>query len=478
MFPGVTNAPEPDPQRLTRSRMVTQPAPGDGAGSVPGPTRTGRRWRTRSIVGVALWPLLLAAISALSFGAGWVVFQVLVDGADQAATPDRPGGAGGGGSSSDGEAAAPGADAALAADPSVAGSAPGVPADGGSSSGAAAVPTVDPDGPHLMVRLDFGADPADGLAVLSGRMPPGREYEATVQAMSTAYGPLDRVEVELDDSLAVEPWMAAAPSSVPLLGLSSGGVLVIDERGLQVAGTVGQEETARTIAAGLELARAEQALTGPVRAEGLEITGRRHPSATVQVDGGRAVLGGEVPTAEVRDGIVASLTRLYGEGDVESAMVVADDTSTEFWIYSLDRVLELFQAYPAYEIRLVDGTVTGRIESDGLFPSGSAVMTDEARAILPVAAGILARDPRLDMTITGHTDASGSDADNFELSLQRAQAAVDALVAMGIDPNHLIASGRGERSPIATNSTPEGRASNRRVEFSFGVGSLPAPADG
>ena len=74
-------------------------------------------------------------------------------------------------------------------------------------------------------------------------------------------------------------------------------------------------------------------------------------------------------------------------------------------------------------------------------------------------------DPSLRFEVQGHTDNTGNAASNQTLSEQRAQAIVSKLVEMGISPSRLTAKGFGQSSPIADNSTDEGRAKNRRVEF-------------
>jgi len=68
------------------------------------------------------------------------------------------------------------------------------------------------------------------------------------------------------------------------------------------------------------------------------------------------------------------------------------------------------------------------------------------------------------ITITGHTDNTGSADYNMKLSLRRAEAVRDHLVGLGIDPNKLEVKGEGMSNPIADNSTEQGRAKNRRVE--------------
>ena len=66
-------------------------------------------------------------------------------------------------------------------------------------------------------------------------------------------------------------------------------------------------------------------------------------------------------------------------------------------------------------------------------------------------------------TVVGHTDSSGTEAYNQQLSERRAQTVADYLQAKGVAPGRLAASGAGESEPIADNATKEGRAENRRV---------------
>ena len=68
------------------------------------------------------------------------------------------------------------------------------------------------------------------------------------------------------------------------------------------------------------------------------------------------------------------------------------------------------------------------------------------------------------ITVTGHTDSTGSEAYNQKLSQQRALAVASYLSSKGVADQRLAASGYGEAFPIASNNTPTGRAQNRRVE--------------
>ena len=103
--------------------------------------------------------------------------------------------------------------------------------------------------------------------------------------------------------------------------------------------------------------------------------------------------------------------------------------------------------------------------SDTLFDIGSAEFKPEAMARLQqFARRLLERDTVKSINIVGHTDSSGTDALNRELSLARAIAVRDALIDSGVDDTVMLVSGVGSYQPNATNDTAEGRALNRRVE--------------
>jgi outer membrane protein OmpA-like peptidoglycan-associated protein len=79
----------------------------------------------------------------------------------------------------------------------------------------------------------------------------------------------------------------------------------------------------------------------------------------------------------------------------------------------------------------------------------------------------LSENPTLRVELGGHTDNIGSDADNLNLSERRAKAVVDFLVANGVTVDRLTAVGYGESKPLESNDTAEGRAKNRRTEFTI-----------
>lgn len=99
------------------------------------------------------------------------------------------------------------------------------------------------------------------------------------------------------------------------------------------------------------------------------------------------------------------------------------------------------------------------------FDTGKSVIKSESKPIIEQIVQMMKADGDLQIRVEGHTDNVGSPASNKTLSEDRAKAVVSALVAQGIDPKRLSASGYGQEKPIADNKTEEGRAKNRRVEL-------------
>jgi len=102
-----------------------------------------------------------------------------------------------------------------------------------------------------------------------------------------------------------------------------------------------------------------------------------------------------------------------------------------------------------------------------LFASGSSEIQAESFATLDRFTEVLSGST-VDVSIEGHTDSSGDAVLNQELSQSRARAVLNYLVANGVDDSRLTAIGFGPSVPVADNDTEEGRALNRRIEFTLG----------
>jgi OOP family OmpA-OmpF porin len=92
-------------------------------------------------------------------------------------------------------------------------------------------------------------------------------------------------------------------------------------------------------------------------------------------------------------------------------------------------------------------------------------LTADAQRILARVAAVIGQHPDLRLQVAGHTDATGDPAYNQFLSMQRAEAVMDYLVAQGVKRDHIGAVGYGGQRPIADNDTLEGLRKNRRVEL-------------
>jgi outer membrane protein OmpA-like peptidoglycan-associated protein len=101
-----------------------------------------------------------------------------------------------------------------------------------------------------------------------------------------------------------------------------------------------------------------------------------------------------------------------------------------------------------------------------LFASGKSELLPQAESKLREVADALAKgDEKGDIEIDGYTDSQGGEPLNIALSQRRAEAVRKFLVAHGVDADRVTARGFGPAKPVATNTTPEGRADNRRVEI-------------
>lgn len=104
---------------------------------------------------------------------------------------------------------------------------------------------------------------------------------------------------------------------------------------------------------------------------------------------------------------------------------------------------------------------------DVLFDTNESSLRAGARQNLDKVAAFLQKYPDRTVQIEGHTDNTGEDEYNFNLSTERALAVRTALQSQGIDGSRIVARGLGENSPVASNNAAEGRQRNRRVELIF-----------
>lgn len=233
-----------------------------------------------------------------------------------------------------------------------------------------------------------------------------------------------------------------------------------------------------------------------------------------QIQGpGQVVVAGTVPDEATRVAVISRLRELYGAERVVDQLSLGSVVAPPQWAEHLQKLLspslkqvshgqlsvqgqtvdlkgevsnesvrqqlasEMAQSLnPTYTVRnglrvavqeqaVVDQALANRIVE---FEPGSAVLRPAGLLILDEMAAAMARLQGRRFEIIGHTDAQGNHASNVSLSLARAQTVKTYLVGKGLRAETLSTSGLGPDQPVGDNTTEQGRARNRRIEFRVG----------
>jgi len=141
----------------------------------------------------------------------------------------------------------------------------------------------------------------------------------------------------------------------------------------------------------------------------------------------------------------------------KSAREAADKRARE----AMDRLAASAAGSVKQEARGTVITIPGSV----LFASNKSALLPAAQVKLNAVADALKDQEDRSITIEGHTDSQGTDASNQVLAQGRAQAVREYLVSRGVKSESITAQGVGSSRPVADNTSPEGRANNRRVEI-------------
>lgn len=233
---------------------------------------------------------------------------------------------------------------------------------------------------------------------------------------------------------------------------------------------------------------------------------------------GQVVAAGTVPDEATKAGVLARLTTIYGTGNVIDQIAVGGVAAPANWSAHVQKLLgpQLKQVSkgklhidgtqvelrgevaneaqrqqiasdmatalnPTYTVKnglrvsaseqgLLDQTLANRIIE---FETGSANLTSQGRGILDEIVAVLPRLRSRTIEIIGHTDNSGSRDANLVLSQERADKVKKYLIDKGAEAALLSSTGVGPDQPVATNTTADGRARNRRIEFRVGRSLFP-----
>lgn len=232
----------------------------------------------------------------------------------------------------------------------------------------------------------------------------------------------------------------------------------------------------------------------------------------LEYNGSDVILSGFVPNSEARQKIFTTAEATFGAGQVSDRLKIADGAPDQFVDIVTSRMIPHVKSFENGAANLQDTALTfnGQVSSanvkqqlqqqigDGLpqpynvvyslttpgtscqqrfaellsqeqihFRTNQAIIQSSSFPLLRHLIVIAGECPDSQFEIAGHTDSSGSAEHNQTLSQRRAVAVVTYLTENNIEASRLRANGYGETSPIAGNESTEGRAKNRRIEFTL-----------
>jgi outer membrane protein OmpA-like peptidoglycan-associated protein len=126
---------------------------------------------------------------------------------------------------------------------------------------------------------------------------------------------------------------------------------------------------------------------------------------------------------------------------------------------------EIKQTVPGATVTRAGEGIIVNFSSGILFDTDKSTVKGAAQTNLQNLAASLQNNPETNILIVGHTDNTGTNAHNMDLSIQRAEAVKSVITANNINGSRLTVQGKGETEPIGDNTTVDGRAKNRRVEI-------------
>lgn len=364
------------------------------------------------------------------------------------------------------------------------------------------------DEPTALAPPQLTVNVASGSVALAGRVPNQAAVAAITRAAETRWGAAAvSSSLRADAATGGAAWLPGAAAAVDALAVLDTASLELGAAGAVLNGVATSEAQVSELVARLS----EVLGTDVALLNNLEVVQLDSPSFGAELlVGGVIRLTGTMPSQEAIDAIVSAAVSVHGSANVESELVVGDATADPAYLNVLPGVFGLIDGITPWSFAVEGGaaSISGEAVSEGAiattvsrlgtalaagglelestlrvdpdavatvltellkgsatFRIGSAELSPEATVLLDEAVEILIANPDTVLTVAGHTDDVGSEEANLALSEARAQAVVDYLVAGGVAAERLSAVGFGETQPIADNTTADGRAQNRRIEF-------------
>ena len=360
---------------------------------------------------------------------------------------------------------------------------------------------------------------ADGTAIeVAGYVPSEAARAALIDMVKQRYpGRPITDKVHIQPAGAPEGWQECIVAGLNQLPRLQAGKVLLNDKKLLITGTTDDYAVAQSVPANVKVAAGQSCDT----AADIAFTGKINQDLAwkaVRSGDGSLTLDGDIPDEASRVVILDAAHKLFANAKIADRMKVLA-APMDPWNMMAVRGLEQLARLSSGSASLVKRqlTVAGRADSEDIagavrtalvkdvpgefsvqdqievsqhrveiiqeadrcqellreavnkgtinFERAKADLTPESTDTLYVLAEIANECPAFRIEIEGHTDNEGTDERNQRLSDRRARAVVEFLVRAGVDSKRLTAVGYGSSRPVADNTTAEGRARNRRIDF-------------
>jgi OOP family OmpA-OmpF porin len=358
-----------------------------------------------------------------------------------------------------------------------------------------------------------------GKITLNGTLPDQATKERVIARANEVYGAGNYTDnLRVGGTTANAEWLTSALGLLPFANRSgdNGGV-AISGANATLSGQVASEDLRRQLVSQASSAAGNLKLGENLSVNAMPLS----PPFAAKLEGGKITLNGAVPDQAAKDRIIARATELFGIGNfIDNINITAPGPDLSFGSGWLDKVLNWLGllkrfgnkgdisfngrsvtlngevATPDIKTKLLEdvkASLPGVIIVDQITVVESLLSESEAKvqtdlkqqlvgktiefdvnsdkitpagiAILDQVAPILRSTPEANIEISGHTDNTGTEKLNQNLSQRRAASVEKYLMGKGIASDRLAPRGYGSSQPVADNSTEEGKARNRRIEF-------------
>lgn len=309
------------------------------------------------------------------------------------------------------------------------------------------------------VSSRFGLSTKQDKTTLTGMMPNQPSIDRVVQAVTNSVG-VDNIDNQLQiNTSAKEPqWLDKVIAALPVLGSLQNAELQAEDGVFSAAGDVKSDAEKNDIYTLMSESFGRNFdgrinVTGPSADELAEMAAaeqkRKEEAAAMAAEALKREDETAALAAEEKKRDEEAVAMAQSQPDVDKQMKLDRSMFLDTCQSKFNQIMQ------AKKIQFATSSATISVQSFPLL-RGIISLVQECN-----------QDGGLTIEIAGHTDDTGNDSANLSLSDARANSVMQYLLQSGVDQNVLSAKGYGESKPIAENSSAEGRAQNRRIQFNI-----------